>query len=616
MSKKTQETQKDVLVGNDKPLITVGTEIERYKIVPDETQKKAYRAQLDKSIKAHAIHSLELKKIFPQEASETASLCVIKKNSVPFMEVLFDDNVEMTQLEFISIPHQDHSTSQYTGGVKSLEEFFTLENVQDISKAIEEFPEAVKALKKNQSYSGQEFTFEFPGYSKSLFMAQNINLDDTNPELAVHVTHSLPVNSNTDYIQGLNTFLSTQRQVTSVSFRAGVPVMEPQLEVWKREFPNTPLDQTFPPHTRHNWSTHDRNVYAPLFKMPRDHLYDDSRKRNVYIQKVIDGEVLAPTSNLVEYTINEIKIYSELLETIQIKIQEEKAKESSSKGKQIDQIESIISNMEAAPLVQLELSQSKLEQTIVGLKEQVVESVKAVKPRLIKYSSNVDTDYANLAKLNTPQNNPLANISIFDSFDEKLKQVGLCEHRTQGIQKDFSELIHYRQQKKPTLGKIQDLNTYITQQCSKIIGDFKLLKDALAIAAKTTRETTVEAVTQSKEEENPSQKTPSRKRKQINVENNTTEEVTQRAQNIRQKLEAQLKTYRPKKYAFENSKKARSAVKSFKESINISAELQKQSKEIGQNIISEYNSQQQKRKYNTPPLLPNKKARKGQLPFK
>ena len=123
MSKKKGKSL-EVSTESSEPIITFGTEVERYTVELSEEQKQKYKDQLDKAVKAHAINSLDLDQIFSKKAAKKASLCIIKKDGIRFMEVLFDDNVKMTQLEFISIPDQDLETGQYTGGVKKIRGIF------------------------------------------------------------------------------------------------------------------------------------------------------------------------------------------------------------------------------------------------------------------------------------------------------------------------------------------------------------------------------------------------------------------------------------------------------------------------------------------------------------
>ena len=475
------------LPASPEPAITFGTEVERYEVKLSEEKQQKYRKQLNKAIKAQAIQRLRLHQIFPEEAEEKASLCIMKKEGIPFMEVLFDDNVKMTQLEFISIPYQDLETGQYTGGVKKLEEFFTLENIQDISEAMKAFSVAFENISTGRGRAAkQKFTFEFPEHAQKLF--KGVKLEDTKQGLAVHITHSLPISNDHDYLEKLNEFFVERRKDQMAPFGADFLLKHGKKEGVQEEVsPNALLDQIFPPHLSHNWEgTKGRNENQPLFKMPRDYLYGDSYPKNVYIQRVIDGEVLAPTSNLVEHTMHEIEIYSELLEAIQFKIKEEKANKESSDIELDDPIALLTSSKKAAALKQLESSKIKLEQTIKGLKEQVVESVKEAKPSIIRYLGKLEQDYAELAKLNNPQNNPLAGISIFDSFEEKFQGVGLCEHRGGQPRVFFSTLLQYWQGKSDS-GVIK-LEPHTIDKCHVIIEHFKLLKDAHSILAKKEQE--------------------------------------------------------------------------------------------------------------------------------
>ena len=470
--------------GPSEPAITFGTEVERYKVVLSKEQQQEYRKQLDKAIKAHAINSLDLDQIFPADAAEKASLCIIEKEGIPFMEVLFDDNVEMTQLEFISIPYQDPVTEQYTGGVKKLEKFFTLENIKDICKAMNEFRTAFENISsEGESAKKQKFTFEFPEYAQKLF--KGVKLDDTKQGLAVHITHSLPISNDHNYLKKLNEFLTAHRDTTLVQSLQNQDVFESQLKMFKKEFDDNLLDQTFPPHLSHSWGgTAERNVHEPLFKMPRAHLYGNTRLKNAYIRKVINGEVLAPTSNLVEHTMHEIAIYSELLKEIKAKIVEEQGKSANTKSREmeLDEVALLTSRKEAAALEQLQTSKIKLEETILGLKEQVVESVAAVKPLLMRYLNSAVAHYSQLTKVDQTE---LSNISIFDSFEEKLKQVGLCEHRGGIILHNFSRMLNHLQGKQQVpLSQNQGIDDYIAAQCSNIIEGFKLLKEAVIIAEK------------------------------------------------------------------------------------------------------------------------------------
>ncbi len=468
------------------PAITFGTEVERYEVKLSKEKQQEYRKQLNKAIKAQAIQRLRLHQIFPEEAEEKASLCIIKKDSIPFMEVLFDDNVKMTQLEFISIPYQDLETGQYTGGVKKLEEFFTLENIQDISEAMNAFSVAFENIStEGKSAKNQKFIFVFPEYARELF--RDVKLNDTKEGLAVHITHSLPISNNHEYLQKLNEFFVERREDKMAPFGVAFLLKHGKKGgVQQEESPNALLDQIFPPHLSHNWEgTKGRNENQPLFKMPRDYLYDDTYRKNDYIQRVIDGEVLAPTSNLVEHTMHEIEIYSELLEAMQYKIEEEKAKKDTGDIALDDPVAFLTSRTEAAALKQLESSKSKLEQTIKGLKEQVVESVREAKPSRIRYSGKLEQDYPELAKLKNLQNSPLAGISIFDSFEEKFQGVGLCEHRGGQPRVFFSTMLQYWQGKSDS-GVIK-LKPYTIDKCHVIIEHFKLLKDAHSILAKKER---------------------------------------------------------------------------------------------------------------------------------
>ena len=460
--------------------VTVGTEIERHKIMLSSVQLTAFKIQLQKSKKADAIRSLELDQVLRNEAQETACLCMVSKGGDPFMEVTFDDNNNPGQIEFISKPRLKDGI--HTGGVKKMDDFCELQNVKDIGFVTSNFPEAIQLLKSSENNSTKigGFEFAFPAHAAEMF--RQTKLDETKAT-AIHLTHSISVSNDEQYLGALKEFLKLQRQRKKVDFSED----EQGLNILRSEFIEQTyhalLDQTFPPRVEYKgWNTSLRNNNNPVLKIPRDHFYPNDKPKNLYMQQSLSNEVLPPVSNLVEHTVEQIKIYEELYKTL-CKMETTTQETSSSiaaagSGDKVISPDPAIATSEAdidrlltQEAASLGKAKLKLNKTIEGLKSEVVKASTGQYPE----AELLPTQYLKIVREIKGGDTKYKDISIFDSFEEKFQLLPLCEHRVMEgapVLGTFAEIIQGLEQTPPIEDKL------ITEKCNSLVGHFQPLKEA------------------------------------------------------------------------------------------------------------------------------------------
>lgn len=563
---------------------TAGVEIERHKVEISRVQE-VFQAQLYKSQTADAIHALGLDQIFPEEARETSHLCLVKKNDIPFMTVIFDDNSAMDQLEFISTPYQNPHHS--LGGVKTISDFCTDKNMKDIGIVTSTFPAAVKSIGSSRagaiSFKSEEFTFEFPGYAVAIFTDESTRFTESDSQ-AVHLTHSLPVSSNAEYLKDLKNFLVLQRQVQVVKFKKEKVELTPRFQEIEQSYPDSLLDQTFLPRRQHaGWNTGLRNNNHPIFKMPRDHFYSEELERNSYVQSAIDGEVLHPVLNLVEDTIPQISLYEDLLGKIkdQIHILSKEKKALTSDQALRGPIMQLLVQ-EPTPLDKANQAYTKLQKTILGLKQQVCIASRDV--------LDMETQYDEIKRDFELNGKKYKDISIFDSVDEKFQLVPLCEHRmgTAPVQNTVEKIIKRLDQK-------NGLQEDITLDCQTLRDSFKPLEQTIltlqeqqALLAKQQtllmQQQFGTAVTH-KPGSSAEMPPPSVAQAQT-----------------REQMMRSLSEYRPKKFAFERSRSQTAISREFRRSVSVpsastsSSDLAEQAQIIGAKLREKQSSTNSKRR--------------------
>ena len=417
------------------PDITVGVEVEEYKITLTDLEKETYRKQLKLAEKSLTIRQLGIERILEVEL-HSSRLCMIEKNGIPFMEVVFDDINKMGQLEFISAVSTAPPDFEYKGGVKSYEKFFTQQNIEDISIAVEYFPALVQQACNSDGEAkiafergdgeADNYTYKVPIYAQSLLRDKTFE-DGTG---AVHLTHSIPSDQGKGFFSIIKEFIydnlslksekkegsDEESDLSPSNFIANARSL-PSHSYEGREKYVDELDKAFPTKEGSEVETSERNSAGIIFKMPKDYLFPKNKVKNTYVQLELQKEVLPPTTNLVEYTVNTIEIYKELKEELinkQAALEEDEDKVISEK---------------------LDVAIAKLDKTIEELTKQVVRAVADVPAHSDKELAYDDIKNDIKSYL---------NIAIFDSYDEKFQLEPLVEHRTGEVQQSLKRIIKTR----------------------------------------------------------------------------------------------------------------------------------------------------------------------------
>lgn len=177
--------------------ITVGLEFEvhrtepliqrRGKKIEESKEVGGYKEQLKSTKIARVINDLRVQDFFPDLAKQTSYLCLIKLNEKPFMEVVFDDNNEMSRLEFISV--------LVGSGILPYNVFFAKENLQNTKQAVEIFPVAIKQMQKEETNFAEvkNFSYEVPSYAGPIIFEKKLTNDPLKYSGAIHVTHTYPI---------------------------------------------------------------------------------------------------------------------------------------------------------------------------------------------------------------------------------------------------------------------------------------------------------------------------------------------------------------------------------------------------------------------------------------
>ncbi len=278
---------------NTPSTLTMGIEWEKYALVATNNREEkkltnaiidAYDKQLIATKKDNVIDNLGIKELFPQDAPITPYLCQITKDDKKFLEVIFDDpHTNGGQLEFIS--SMDH---EFKGGIKTCDAFLQDNNLNDIKRAVELFPEIVDNFKQNLEQDGikrEEFSFKFPEYTKDIFkqvvFRKNGGYSSNSGIDPIHVTHTVPFDR--DKLQEFRKEYAVDYKKPQVQKE---DELTPKMTIGERDKnqpnPKIPLDAFKPEEYSYIWLAYDKDM------------------------------ALQPMSNLAEYVVDDLKIYKEV----------------------------------------------------------------------------------------------------------------------------------------------------------------------------------------------------------------------------------------------------------------------------------------------------------------
>lgn len=400
--------------------ITVGLEIEKYAITPslstrsNKTLSNNYHKLLDNTKKARIIKDLGIEQYFPDQANQTSHLCSIQIKDTesaspsykPFMEVIFDDNSNMGQLEFVSVGK----------GILPYNQFISPKNLNNVKLATEQFHDVVKQHQKALAAPAPTPTREVleeslessvsPSAPSSppttVLETKNVNQErEYVPQSreAAHLKFVFP--QNTDPIWRSSTLNSSEG---TVHVTHTVPLdakRTEQKDFIKETYPNgrNPFRSDFltlvPKGGTAGGTLHTgtRTNYAPNPKTPTEFLLGPSN--DPYIRDVRSNEALFPMSNIAEYVDKDLKAYKEVREGIIQKLQDP-------------------TNLAHGEEQQLLTSLKKLDRTIIHLQTRLHETLQE------KSSGRVDKE-ATIAALNVAQSElKSSNLAEYNNGYKKL----------------------------------------------------------------------------------------------------------------------------------------------------------------------------------------------------
>ena len=228
-------------------------------------------------------------------------------------------------IEFIS--------SGVGSGIKRFKDFFAhfdspgAKDNNEVRQTLDNFSRAAANLKKENgshqnicllvnSKNGDAYLYEFPewviGYFKPSDPSKQViqERQSGGKEAMMHVTHSLPIVRDEDYLSQLgNAFIGEGRAQQSAK--------------------KSSIEMAFPTTEGTEISTSDditrsRNDNQPLFKSPREHFVPGNNQYiNKYLEEARQKKVLQPTSNRLDFIDADLVIYKSLLEQLKEELEEE-----------------------------------------------------------------------------------------------------------------------------------------------------------------------------------------------------------------------------------------------------------------------------------------------------
>ncbi len=382
--------QSSSLTGDVLQDITYGVEVERYNLnislderarVINDIRSLSKQEQKQK-IKEH------LKVELTPQSMPTSAFCFIRNaKSELIMEVRLDGEREIAtskqgkehlihkscfNMEFISVD----------AGIKKSKDFFedvSQGNGSEINNVVTSFEKALSnAIFDDLNPIVNGYRYQFTPLAQKYLLAHNLGArvkhdgeaQSLERETAFHITHSIPLTDmnrindpeNHKYIAQLG-----------IAFNIGKDEGEKTRVAQNSATPRTAAKTVFveAPHLPTQSFTRDRNESQPLLKEPLEYLvvFDGHNLQRSYLQSAEDGNVLQPTSNLVEYVKYDLEVYRELVDELEAKRNEQRERKQIDPEKQ----ENLLALLESSTLEKeravLNKGITKLNDTIYRLTE-------------------------------------------------------------------------------------------------------------------------------------------------------------------------------------------------------------------------------------------------------